>query len=172
MPSWYCSVSASISCQLTAARNLFSPHKLRGHTYYHLIGLLATTGMRSGEAVRLANSDMDLAEGLITIRESKLWCPSQSAITEISTPASSNAMSVPCLTVCGEMRFFFRLAQRGSAAVTAFFNKKPYREAAERLTAIIWKDNVAGVLAKPLPQTREVVGHRGMTRSLRLFPCR
>ena len=56
---------------MAAARNLFSPHKLRCHTYYHLIGLLATTGMRSGEAVRLANSDVDLAEGLITIRESK-----------------------------------------------------------------------------------------------------
>jgi len=56
---------------MTAARNLLSPHKLRNHTYYHLIGLLATTGMRSGEAVRLANSDVNFAEGLITIRESK-----------------------------------------------------------------------------------------------------
>ena len=35
--------------------------KLRCHTYYHLVGLLATTGMRSGEAVRLANSDVNLA---------------------------------------------------------------------------------------------------------------
>lgn len=56
---------------MSAARNLFSWRKLRCHTYYHLIGLLATTGMRSGEAVRLANSDVNLAEGLITIRESK-----------------------------------------------------------------------------------------------------
>jgi integrase len=56
---------------MTAARNLFSPQKLRNHTYYHLIGLLATTGMRSGEAVQLANGDVDFAEGLITIRESK-----------------------------------------------------------------------------------------------------
>jgi integrase/recombinase XerD len=56
---------------MAAARNLFSPRKLRCHTYCHLIGLLATTGMRSGEAVRLANSDVNLAEGLITIRESK-----------------------------------------------------------------------------------------------------
>jgi integrase len=56
---------------MAAARNLFSPRKLRCHTYYHLIGLLAATGMRSGEAVRLANSDVNLAEGLITIRESK-----------------------------------------------------------------------------------------------------
>ena len=44
---------------MAAARNLFSPHNLRCFTYYHLIGLLATTGMRSGEAVRLANSDVD-----------------------------------------------------------------------------------------------------------------
>jgi site-specific recombinase XerD len=56
---------------MAAARNLFSPRKLRCHTYYHLVGLLATTGMRSDEAVRLANSDVNLAEGLITIRESK-----------------------------------------------------------------------------------------------------
>ncbi len=56
---------------MAAARNLFSPRKLRCHTYYHLVGLLATTGMRSGEAVRLADSDVNLAEGLITIRESK-----------------------------------------------------------------------------------------------------
>lgn len=56
---------------MAAARNLLSPCKLRCHTYYHLLGLLATTGMRSGEAVRLANSDVNLAEGLITIHESK-----------------------------------------------------------------------------------------------------
>jgi integrase len=57
---------------MAAARKLFSPHKLRCQTYYHLIGLLAATDMRSGEAVRLANSDVNLAEGLITIRESKV----------------------------------------------------------------------------------------------------
>ncbi len=56
---------------MAAARNLFSPHGLRCHTYYHLVGLLATTGMRSGEAVRLADTDVNLAEGLLTIRESK-----------------------------------------------------------------------------------------------------
>lgn len=49
---------------MAAARKLPSPRKLRCHTYYHLIGLLATTGMRSGEAVRLANSDVNLADGL------------------------------------------------------------------------------------------------------------
>ena len=56
---------------MAAARNLFSPRGLRCHTYYHLVGLLATTGIRSGEAVRLADTDVNLREGLLTIRESK-----------------------------------------------------------------------------------------------------
>jgi integrase len=56
---------------MAAARKLFSPRGLRCHTYYHLVGLLTTTGMRSGEAVRLADTDVNLAEGLLTIRESK-----------------------------------------------------------------------------------------------------
>jgi len=56
---------------MTAACKLYSPRGLRCHTYYHLVGLLATTGMRSGEAVRLADRDVNLAEGLLTIRESK-----------------------------------------------------------------------------------------------------
>jgi integrase len=57
--------------QLMAAARLFSPQGLLCHTYYHLVGLLATTGMRSGEAVRLADTDVNLAEGLLTIRGSK-----------------------------------------------------------------------------------------------------
>jgi integrase/recombinase XerD len=58
---------------MAAARNLFSPQKLRGHTYYHLVGLLATTGMRSGEAVRLANGDVKkLQSSLETFRAEDL----------------------------------------------------------------------------------------------------
>jgi integrase/recombinase XerD len=67
----YIYTQEEISRLIAAARKLFSPRGLRCHTYYHLVGLLATTGMRSGEAVRLADRDVNLAEGLLTIRESK-----------------------------------------------------------------------------------------------------
>ena len=67
----YIYTQAEIHRLTVAARNLYSPRKLRCHTYYCLVGLLATTGMRSGEAIRLADGDVNLAEGLITIRESK-----------------------------------------------------------------------------------------------------
>ena len=44
---------------------------LRSATYQTLIGLLATTGMRVGEALRLDRGDLDRSEGVLAIRESK-----------------------------------------------------------------------------------------------------
>jgi integrase/recombinase XerD len=44
---------------------------LRAATYRTLLGLLATTGMRLGEAFALTRTDVDLVEGLVTIRHAK-----------------------------------------------------------------------------------------------------
>jgi integrase len=47
------------------------PQPLRSATYQTLIGLLATTGLRVGEALRLDSGDIDWADGVLRIRESK-----------------------------------------------------------------------------------------------------
>ncbi len=44
---------------------------LRALTWRILIGLLAVTGMRTGEACRLDRDDVDLGDGLLTVRDSK-----------------------------------------------------------------------------------------------------
>jgi len=44
---------------------------LRPQTYYTLIGLLACSGLRISEALALKIADVDLTQGLITVRESK-----------------------------------------------------------------------------------------------------
>lgn len=54
---------------LAAAGRLHTPH--RADTYQTLVGLVAVTGMRAGEAVRLDRDDVDLGQGLLTIRNSK-----------------------------------------------------------------------------------------------------
>jgi integrase/recombinase XerD len=54
---------------LEAAGRLPTTH--RADTYQTLIGLIAVTGMRIGEAVRLDRDDVDLEQGLLTIRNSK-----------------------------------------------------------------------------------------------------
>ncbi len=56
---------------MEAARHLISPQGLRRHTYYCLVGLLAVTGLRSGEATGLGREDVDLNQGLLTIRNTK-----------------------------------------------------------------------------------------------------
>ena len=43
----------------------------RADTYQTLIGLIAVTGMRVGEAVRLDNDDVDFDEGIVTIWDTK-----------------------------------------------------------------------------------------------------
>jgi integrase len=54
---------------LRAARTLRSP--LRAATYETLIGLLAVTGMRVGEAIALDRDDVDWDNGLLVVRHSK-----------------------------------------------------------------------------------------------------
>lgn len=60
---------AEIEALQTAAMNSFVG--IRAATYDTLIGLLAVTGMRVGEAIRLDRDDIDWATGVITIRDSK-----------------------------------------------------------------------------------------------------
>jgi integrase/recombinase XerD len=61
--------TADIAALLHAAAGLPSP--LRAATYETLFGLLAATGMRVGEAIRLDVSDVDWEHGVLLVRESK-----------------------------------------------------------------------------------------------------
>jgi len=52
-----------------ARSSVVSP--LRAATYDTLIGLLAASGLRIGEAIKLDHSDVDWTDGVLLIRESK-----------------------------------------------------------------------------------------------------
>lgn len=60
---------ADITALMTAARSLRSP--LRAATFETVIGLLAATGMRVGEALRLDRDDINWRDGLLTITDTK-----------------------------------------------------------------------------------------------------
>ena len=60
---------AEIAALMAAARQFRSP--LRADTFETLVGLLAVTGLRIGEALRLDRDDVDLAEGVLRIRQTK-----------------------------------------------------------------------------------------------------
>ncbi len=56
---------------MAEAARLDSPAGLRSLTYVTLIGLLASTGLRPGEALALNMSDVDLDGGVLAIHETK-----------------------------------------------------------------------------------------------------
>jgi integrase/recombinase XerD len=60
---------ADVDELMRQARTLVSP--LRAATYETLIGLLAASGLRIGEAIKLDRGDVDWAQGVLLIRESK-----------------------------------------------------------------------------------------------------
>ena len=66
-PYLYC--DEEIAALIAQAETLRTP--LRVATYQTLIGLLAVTGMRVGEAIRLDRDDVDVDQGLLTIHNSK-----------------------------------------------------------------------------------------------------
>lgn len=56
---------------LNAAKNLPPSTGLRPWTYYTLFGLLAVTGMRISEVIRIERGDVDLDQQLLTVRLTK-----------------------------------------------------------------------------------------------------
>jgi len=56
---------------LAAALKLSPSHGLRPGTYHCLFGLLAVAGLRISEALKLEQPDVDLGEGILTIRQTK-----------------------------------------------------------------------------------------------------
>lgn len=60
---------SEVDALMTAARSIRSP--LTAATCQTLIGLLSVTGMRVGEALRLARDDLDVDRGLLIVRHSK-----------------------------------------------------------------------------------------------------
>jgi integrase len=60
-----------VVCLMREAASLPSPKGLRGPTLSTLIGLLAVTGLRIGEAIRLGRDDVDLPHAMLTIDHAK-----------------------------------------------------------------------------------------------------
>ena len=90
-----------ISDLMAACDSLFSVVGLRPHTMRTLIGLLASTGPRPGEAVRLRQQELNLREGELIINSSKGWArrivpASSSTIEALADYQQRRDQLLPC----------------------------------------------------------------------------
>jgi integrase len=70
-PSPHIYTDGEITALLKAASELGPQNGLRPHTFVTLFGLLASTGLRISEALKLDLQDVDLEDSLLTVRASK-----------------------------------------------------------------------------------------------------
>ncbi len=98
-----------------AADTLRSPRGIKAPTLATLVGLLAATGLRPGEAAALENKDVDLRAGILIIRESKFGKSRQVPIEKSTVAALENYARkrdriFPCSCNCA-----FFVSDRGTA---------------------------------------------------------
>jgi integrase len=82
---------ADLSALIDAAGTLLPPH--RSTTLQTLILLLTVTGMRIGEAIRLDIDDFDVAEGVLTVRNTKFGKTREVPLHPTTVTALSNYLS-------------------------------------------------------------------------------
>jgi integrase/recombinase XerD len=120
-----------LAALLAAARRIEEP--FRALSMWTLIGLLACSGLRPGEAVGLSPADVDLATGVITVRDSKWGSSRLVPLHASATDALSRYESV-CAALFGpaglggsddQPRFFMWSARKPlcMSAATASFRK-------------------------------------------------
>jgi integrase len=78
-PAPYIYTDNEVRCLIKAALQLPSAVGLRRYTYATLFGLIAVSGMRIGELLHLDRDDVDLTQGILTVRDGKFgktrWIP-------------------------------------------------------------------------------------------------
>jgi integrase len=99
---------------LAATAELTSKNGLRSATYEAFFGLIAATGLRLSEAIHLKRSDVDLAEGILTVRHTKY------AKTRVVPLHPSATQALRRYTHCRDQKIpapandFFFLSARGA----------------------------------------------------------
>ena len=81
---------SEIADLIGAAQRLSGTTGLRPLTYATLLGLLTVTGMRASEVVNLDRDDIDLVQGVVTVRDSKFGKSRQNHLHQSTRQALNN----------------------------------------------------------------------------------
>ena len=149
--------TAEIAALMNAARELTPP--LRAATFETIIGLLAVSGLRAGEALGLDRADVDLHDGALTFVPANR---TSSARSRCTTPRPGAASSTPgCVT------------DPSRADLTAFFVSPPGTGDQRRVQRDVREADPAGRTGGPWPagparpaRSQALRGRRGYA------PCR
>ena len=99
---------------MAAAKEFPSKTGLRSLSIYYLIGLLASTGLRIGEALALTCDQVDLKHGLLTIEGAKNGKSRLVPIHTSTQQALSRYARVRDEYFCASVSSYFFVSERGN----------------------------------------------------------
>ena len=100
---------------LAATKELKSTNGLRGATYKAFFGLIAATGLRLSEAINLKRCDVDLANGILTLRHTKYAKTRLVPLHPSTTQALGRYLRCRDQKIPAPANDFFFLSARGAA---------------------------------------------------------
>lgn len=103
------------------------PTPLRAATFQTMIGLLAATGMRVGEAIALRRADIDWAEGVLVVRGAKFNKSRELPLDPSTVEALSTYALLRDRAVAEPSSPTFFLSRKGTAVIYSDFSVK-FRE--------------------------------------------
>jgi integrase len=103
------------------------PTPLRAATFQTMIGLLAATGMRVGEAIALARADVDRTEGVITVHAAKFNKSRELPLEPTTLDALASYADLRDRLVPNPSAPTFFVSRKGTAVIYADFSLK-FRE--------------------------------------------
>ena len=133
---------------IKAAKGTRAPKGLWGWTFSTVFGLLAVTGMRISEAVNLNREDVDLNEGILTIRETKFrksrLVPIHSSTTKMLQRYSRSRDKI------------FPELRSGSFFVTEWGKRLRAKKVGEKFLALARKIDLRGPKGTPGPHLHDL----------------
>ena len=138
---------------LMAAVPRLIPTPLRAATFQTMIGLLAATGMRVGEAIALVRSDIDWVDGVAIVRASKFNKSRELPLAPTTVDALTGYAALRDRLVPEPLGPSFFVSRKGTAVIYADFSKK-FRE-------LVRSSGVGGRLCAPPAHSRSQAFLRG-----------
>lgn len=118
---------AEISALLAAALRLPPTHGLRRWTYHYFLGLIAVTGLRHSEALHLLRDDVDLDEGILTVRKTKFGKSRLVPLHPTTTDALANYAERRDAHLGSQCSEYFFVAERGGRLLHQYVHRVFWR---------------------------------------------
>jgi len=133
---------------LDAARHMDPPNSLRPATFETLFGLIACAGLRVSEALNLLDSDVDLQDGTLVVRQTKFGKSRRLPLHASTVQSLAHYRQLRCQQIGTTADTTFFIGTRGKLLGQPLGDRQVHRVFIELITKLDWANRGAHVTVR------------------------